>query len=47
MPYETADGGKVKEYLESNFSEQGWLQSGQTITSTVTNEEKLELNAYV
>ena len=45
--YETAGGAKVKDVLEANFSEQGWLQAGQTITSTVTNEEKLELNAYV
>ena len=45
--YETGAGKKVKDVLEANFSNQGWLQSGQTITSTVTNEEKLELNAYV
>ena len=45
--YETGSGTKVKDVLEANFSGQGWLQSGQTITSTVTNEEKLELNAYV
>jgi hypothetical protein len=45
--YETGSGSKVRDVLEANFSNQGWLQSGQTITSTVTNEEKLELNAYV
>jgi len=45
--YETASGEKVKAFLESNFSGKGWVQAGQTITSTVTAEEKLELNAYV
>ncbi len=45
--YETSGGGKVNAYLESDFSEKGWLQAGQTITSTVTFEEALELNAYV
>ena len=45
--YETASGEKVKDFLEGDFSNKGWLQAGQTITSTVTNEEKLELNAVV
>jgi len=45
--YETAGGAKVNAFLESDFSGKGWLQAGQTITSTVTAEEKLELNAYV
>lgn len=45
--YETPGGTKVKDVLEANFSEQGWLQAGQSITTTVTSEEKLELNTYV
>jgi hypothetical protein len=45
--YETAGGEKVNDYLESDFSGKGWLQAGQSITSTVTFEEALELNAYV
>jgi hypothetical protein len=45
--YETLTGEKVNDFLESNRSEKGYVQAGQTITTTVTNEEKLELNAYV
>ena len=33
--------------LEANFAGKGFVEASQTITSTVTNEEKLELNAYV
>jgi hypothetical protein len=38
---------KVKDILEANFAGKGFLQASQTVTSTVTNEEELELNAYV
>lgn len=41
------DGSKVKDVLEANFAGTGFVQASQTISSTVTNEEKLELNAYV
>lgn len=42
------EGGlKIHSTLEADFSGKGWDQAGQTITSTVKNEEKLELNAYV
>ena len=48
MPeYYEEEGVKVKDVLLSDFSGKGYDQSGQTITSTVKNEEKLELNAYV
>lgn len=40
------EASEEKAYLESNFSKTGFEQSGQTITSTVTGEEELELNAY-
>jgi hypothetical protein len=40
-------GKKVKAVLESNFGGKGFAQAGQTITSTVTNEEKLELNTTI
>jgi hypothetical protein len=40
-------GAKVKDVLEANFAGKGFVEASQTITSTVTNEEKLELNAYV
>lgn len=40
-------GSKIKDVLEANFANSGFVQASQTITSTVTNEEKLELNAYV
>ena len=40
-------GSKIKDVLEANFAGSGFVQASQTITSTVTNEEKLELNAYV
>ena len=42
------EGGlKDPSVLEADFAGKGWDQAGQTITSTVKNEEKLELNAYV
>jgi hypothetical protein len=41
------NGSKIRDVLEANFAESGFVQASQTITSTVTNEEKLELNAYV
>jgi hypothetical protein len=42
------EGGKLyQDILEANFEGQGWAQSGQSITSTVKNEEELELNTYV
>jgi hypothetical protein len=42
------EGGKlVEDILEANFEGKGWAKSGQTITSTVKNEESLELNTYV
>jgi hypothetical protein len=45
--YYEENGVKVKDILEANFAGKGWDQSSQTIVSTVKNEEKLELNAYV
>jgi hypothetical protein len=36
-----------EQYLESNFAGTGFEQAGQTITSTVTTEEPLELNTKV
>jgi len=39
-------GVKVRDVLEANFAGSGFVPASQTITSTVTNEEKLELNAY-
>ena len=47
--YETLSGGKESAYLESLFlseEKNSWEQAGQTVTSKVTNEEKLELNLY-
>jgi hypothetical protein len=41
------NGKKVKDILLSDFAGKGYDQAGQTITTTVKNEEKLELNAYV
>lgn len=41
------NGSKIKDVLEANFAESGFVQASQNITSTVTNEEKLELNAFV
>jgi hypothetical protein len=41
-------GGKlVEDVLEANFEGLGWAKAGQSITSTVQNEEALELNTYV
>jgi hypothetical protein len=40
-------GSKIKDVLEADFAGTGFVQASQTIESTVTNEEKLELNAYV
>lgn len=40
-------GKKITDVLLSNFAGKGFAQAGQTITSTVTNEEALELNSYV
>ena len=45
--YYEEEGVKIKDVLLSDFAGKGYDQSGQTITSTVKNEEKLELNAYV
>lgn len=45
--YYEEEGVKIKDVLFSDFAGKGYDQSGQTITSTVKNEEKLELNAYV
>ncbi len=44
--YYEEDGVKVQDVLLSDFAGKGYDQSGQTITSTIKNEEKLELNAY-
>jgi hypothetical protein len=42
------EGGKLfEDILEADFEEKGWAKSGQSITSTVKNEEELELNTYV
>jgi hypothetical protein len=41
------EGPNPETYLESNFEKLGYEQSGQTVTSTVTNEEALELNIFV
>jgi hypothetical protein len=40
-------GAKVRAVLEANFAGKGFVQASQSITSTVTNEEKLELNSVV
>jgi hypothetical protein len=40
-------GVKIPDFLEANFAGKGFVPASQTITSTVTNEEKLELNATV
>jgi hypothetical protein len=40
-------GKKVKAVLLSNFGGKGFAQAGQNLTSTVKNEEKLELNTVV
>lgn len=45
--YENEEGKLVEDVLEANFSEKGWAKAGQSITSTVKNEEALELNTYV
>ncbi len=37
----------VEDVLEANFEGKGWAKSGQSITSTVQNEEALELNTFV
>jgi hypothetical protein len=39
-------GKKIKANLEANFAGKGYVQASQTITSTVTNEEALEANAF-
>lgn len=39
-------GKKVRAVLEANFAGKGFVQASQSITSTVTNEEKLEANAF-
>jgi hypothetical protein len=41
------EGPNPETYLESNFEKLGYEQSGQTVTSTVTNEEPLELNLFL
>jgi hypothetical protein len=41
------EGPNPETYLESNFENLGYEQSGQTITSTVKGEEPLELNIFV
>jgi hypothetical protein len=41
------EGPNPETYLESNFENLGYEQSGQTITSTVKNEEAIELNAVI
>jgi hypothetical protein len=40
-------GKKIKAVLMSNFGGKGFAQAGQNITSTVKNEEKLELNTVI
>jgi hypothetical protein len=40
-------GKKIKAILQSNFAGKGFAQAGQNITSTVTNEEALELNSVI
>jgi hypothetical protein len=39
-------GKKIKANLEANFAGKGYVQASQTISSTVTNEEALEANAF-
>jgi hypothetical protein len=41
------EGPNPETYLESKFETLGWEKSGQTVTSTVKNEEALELNIFV
>jgi hypothetical protein len=45
--YYEEGGVKVKDVLLSDFAGKGYEQAGQTITTTVTNEEKLEINTVV
>lgn len=45
--YYEEGGKKVRAVLLSNFAGKGFAQAGQNITSTVKNEEKLELNTVV
>ena len=45
--YYEEGGKKVKDVLLSDFAGKGYEQAGQTITSTVKNEEKLEINTVV
>lgn len=40
-------GKKIEAVLFSNFAGKGFAQAGQNITSTVKNEEKLELNSVI
>jgi len=40
-------GKKITDILLSNFAGKGFAQAGQNITSTVKNEEKLELNTEI
>jgi hypothetical protein len=48
QPQAYEEGGKkVNAYLLSNFAGKGFAQAGQNITSTVKNEEKLELNTEI
>jgi hypothetical protein len=47
VEYYEEGGKKIKAVLLSNFAGQGFAQAGQNITSTVKNEEKLELNTIV
>jgi hypothetical protein len=41
------EGPNPETYLESNFENLGYEQSGQTITSNVKNEEAIELNLFL
>jgi hypothetical protein len=45
--YYEEGGVKVRDVLFSNFAEKGFEQSGQTETTTVKNEEPLEVNDVV
>jgi hypothetical protein len=40
-------GFQENQFLESNFQGTGFSQSGQTVTTKVTDSEKIELNAFV
>lgn len=45
--YETESGSKVSDFLEADIGATEFVQAGQTITNTQTDEESLEVNWFV